>query len=68
MCMYFFAHAFVRDAFMFRLAPTIHCILTSDTVLGEGITNALCNIVPTTSAVSVLTSPDQSLYSLCNNI
>ena len=29
MCMYFFAHAFVCDAFMFRLAPTIHCILTS---------------------------------------
>ena len=29
MCMYFFVHAFVCDAFMFRLAPTIHCILTS---------------------------------------
>ena len=28
--MYFFAHAFVRDTFMFRLAPTIHCILTSE--------------------------------------
>ena len=29
MCTYFFAHAFVRDVFMLRLAPTIHCILTS---------------------------------------
>ena len=29
MCTYFFARAFVRDVFMLRLAPTIHCILTS---------------------------------------
>ena len=29
MCMYFFARAFVHDMFMLRLAPKIHCILTS---------------------------------------
>ena len=30
MCTYFFARALVHDVFMLRLAPTIHCILTSD--------------------------------------
>ena len=27
---HYYVHAFFRDAFMFRLAPTIHCILTSN--------------------------------------
>ena len=35
MCMYFFAHAFVRNVFMFRLAPTIYCILTSILIIAD---------------------------------
>ena len=45
MCMYFFVHAFVHDAFMFRLAPTIHCILTSvyHNVQGLVISHMCCH-------------------------
>ena len=35
MCTYFFARAFVRDVLILRLAPTIHCILTSYVNWGE---------------------------------
>ena len=44
MRMYFFAHAFVRDAFMFRLAPTIHCILTSIHELYDTVLEYICTI------------------------
>ena len=37
MCMYFFSHAFVRDMFMFSLAPTIHCILTNNVAIALNI-------------------------------
>ena len=72
MCMYFFAHAFVCDAFMFRLAPTIHCILTSyilDNIIDFGSTTSVTNVQSSTISnvtTVIQSSPSQSVNTTAN--